>query len=74
MSSNERMIDYHISRLKDKRASIRIDSINQLALLNAVTALDVLREVFENDPDVEVRKAAQSAGREIYSKRNDTEP
>lgn len=68
MSSIQRMINYHIARLRDKRPHIRLDAINELVLLNAFDAMDVLREVYENDSDVDVRKAAQAAGRTLFLK------
>lgn len=71
--SKDRMVEYHIARLKDKRASIRLDSIKQLVLLQATEALEVLKEIFENDPDADVRKAAQQAGREIFLKSKESQ-
>jgi len=71
--SKNRMVEYHIARLKDKRASTRLDSIKQLVLLQATEALEVLKEIFENDPDSDVRKAAQKAGREIFVKSQESQ-
>ena len=70
MSAIERMINYHISRLSDKRASVRLDAINELVLLDAYSAMTVLREIFENDGDPEVRKAALKAGRTLFLKQS----
>ena len=65
---DRRIIDYHIGRLQDKSSSVRLKAINELGLLGDPGALDVLQEVFQNDPDPEVRKAAQDAGRIIFLK------
>lgn len=65
---NKRLIDYHIARLKDKRPEVRLEAIHQLVLLEAVDALGVLKQLYETDPDLEVKKAAQEAGRQIFIK------
>lgn len=62
----KKIVEYHISRLKDKRADVRLEAIQELTLLNDVESLEALREIYEKDDDVEVRKAAQDAGREIF--------
>ncbi len=64
--SQQRVIEYHIARLKDKQVKNRLDAIEQLALLNAEEALPILQEVYEKDQDEDVRKKAQQAGRSIY--------
>lgn len=66
--SKNRVTEYHIARLSDKRPEIRLDAIHQLVLLDSVEALDKLKEVYENDAEPEVRKAAQKAGRDIFLK------
>ena len=55
-----------MARLKDKSADIRLKSIKELEMLEATEALDALQNLFHNDPDVSVRKAAQQAGRAIF--------
>ena len=65
---DKRIIEYHIGRLQDKSPSVRLKAINELGLLGDPGALDILQEVFQNDPDPEVRKAAQDAGRTIFLK------
>lgn len=67
-TSQQKLINYHIRRLQDKRPDVRIKSIRELALLGAEEALEALHEVFQNDPDDEVKRAAQEAGREIFVK------
>jgi hypothetical protein len=62
------MIEYHLSRLNDKSAQVRLQSIKELELLGATEVLDALRTVYESDPDPEVRKAAKAAGKVLYEK------
>jgi HEAT repeat protein len=69
-STTERVIAYHIARLRDKNPQVRIESIQELLLLEATEAFDALEELFRNDPDSGVRKAAQHAGRMLYLKIN----
>lgn len=63
---SNRLVDYHINRLKDKNPDVRLKSVKELELIGQDETLDILRELYENDPDPTVRKAAQNAGREIY--------
>lgn len=65
-SSNKRIIAYHISRLQDKNRDVRLKSIAELALMADEEALAALRTLVEKDPDTEVKKAAQEAGRSIF--------
>jgi HEAT repeat protein len=67
-----RVVDYHIGRLKDKSPEVRLKSINELKLLGDPAALEPLEQVFHNDPEPEVRKAAQAAGLEIFIKQKKT--
>jgi len=62
------LLEYHIMRLKDKNPEVRLKSINELRLLGDPAAMEPLEQLFRSDPDPEVRKAAQAAGREIYVK------
>lgn len=71
MSSIKRVVEYHINRLTDKNPETRLKSIKELELIGDVAALDVLQEIYKSDEDVEVRKAAQAAGRSIYLKNNE---
>lgn len=70
-SAVERMIAFHLARLDDKNAQVRLRSIEELADLGAEQALDRLEEIFRTDPDEDVRKAAQQAGRTIFLKTKD---
>jgi HEAT repeat protein len=67
-----RLVEYHILRLKDKSPDVRLKSINELRLIGDPAALDPLKELYMSDPDPDVRKAAQSAGREIFIKQTKT--
>jgi HEAT repeat protein len=62
------LIEYHILRLKDKNPEVRLKTIQELRLLGDPVAMPPLEEVFRTDPEPEVRKAAQEAGREIFLK------
>jgi hypothetical protein len=66
MSATERMIAFHLARLKDKNPEVRIKSIEELALLQATDAYPTLEDLFRNDPDLDVRKAAQKAGKVLF--------
>ncbi len=68
-----RVIDYHIGRLKDKNPDIRLKSINELKLIGDPAALEPLEQLYRSDPDPEVRKAAQAAGLEIFLKQRKKE-
>ena len=63
-----RVVEYHIGRLKDKNPEVRLKSINELKLIGDPAALEPLKEVYESDEEAEVRKAAQDAGRDIFLK------
>ncbi len=61
-------IKFHLIRLNDARPEIRIDAIKGLEALTAAEALDTLKAIYDSDSAVEVRKAAQDAGRAIFLK------
>jgi HEAT repeat protein len=65
-SANEKLVAYHIARLKDKSRDARLKAIAELVHLPHQEGLDALRQVVESDSDNDVRRAAQDAGREIY--------
>jgi hypothetical protein len=65
-----RLITYHIGRLKHASKEIRLEAIGELRLIGDGSALEALENVFRNDVDPDVKKAAQEAGREIYFKVN----
>lgn len=68
MAGTERLIAYHMARLSDKSPSVRIQSIEELALLEATGAYSALEALYRTDPDEAVRRAAQKAGRVLYFK------
>ncbi len=63
-----RLVEYHMMRLKDKSMEVRLKSINELKLLGDPAALEALEQLYRTDPEPGVRRAAQEAGREIYLK------
>lgn len=65
-SPTKRLVAYHVARLEDKNAEVRLKAIKELELLSDTDALDPLQKVYQTDPDIEVRKAAQEAGRKIF--------
>jgi HEAT repeat protein len=69
VSVNKKLVAYHIARLKDKNADVRLSSIHELAELGDPEAMAVLQEIYQTDPDFDVRKAAQEAGRQLFLKR-----
>jgi HEAT repeat protein len=68
VSVNEKIVAYHVARLKDRSAEIRLKSIHELSELGDPAALDALQQTFRTDDNLEVRKAAQDAGRAIFLK------
>ncbi|NLX11399.1 MAG: HEAT repeat domain-containing protein [Chloroflexi bacterium] len=67
-ATEQRLIAYHIARLKDKNPQVRLASIEELRLLEATDALSALEELFHSDPDDEVRTAARKVGYDLYVK------
>lgn len=67
-TSQEKVIAFHISRLKDKRSDVRLGAIGELEALGAAAApaLDALKQCFEDSTEPEVKNAAQQAGYKIY--------
>lgn len=68
MPTKKRIIEYHVGRLQDKSPDIRLKAIQELELLEALEALEALQDLYHNDPESDVRKAAQKAGRSIFLK------
>lgn len=67
-SSMKKVVHYHISRLRDRQREVRLDAIKELQDIADPDALEPLHTVFQTDPDLEVRRAAQAAGRDIFLK------
>ncbi|HLY27363.1 MAG TPA: HEAT repeat domain-containing protein [Aggregatilineales bacterium] len=63
------LVEFHLLRLQDKSVEVRLRSINELRLLGDPVALPELERLYRSDPDPEVRKAAQAAGRELFQKK-----
>ena len=74
-SSEEKVIQYHISRLKDKNPEVLLKTIKALVEYGekAKDALPLLEELFKNSGDPDVKKAAQQAGRVIFLKVKEAE-
>jgi HEAT repeat protein len=62
----KKLVSYHISRLSDKNVAVRLNAVEELRKLDDPDALQPLQELFQNDADVDVRRAAQEAGRTIF--------
>jgi hypothetical protein len=57
--SQQRVIDYHLARLKDRKADIRLDALHQLSLLKPPGWIETVRAVYGEDSDAGVREAAR---------------
>jgi len=66
MGVDEQLLNYHLNRLKNKSRDVRLTAVEELRKLGDAAALEPLREVFKTDSDIEVRKAAQAAGKDIF--------
>ncbi len=69
--ADKRIISYHLSRLQDKNRDTRLKAIHELGLLGDPDTLEALQEIFNSDPDPDIRKAAQEAGRAIFVKKRE---
>jgi hypothetical protein len=70
MASVDQVVQFHISRLKDKQPEVVIKTIRELVLLGEKSepALPHLEELYKNSPYDEVKDAAQKAGLLIFQK------
>lgn len=70
MSQIEKIVQFHISRLKDRSVEVQLNTIRELELLGAQAeaALPALKELFETTEDENVQRAAQRAGYTIFQK------
>lgn len=66
VTTNDRLIAYHLARLEDKNPDVRLRSIAELVQLEATEALPVLETLYFNDPDAQVRREAKRAGRVLF--------
>lgn len=69
-SSKDKVLQFHISRLKDKNIDVLLRTIQELVKFGAAAedALPELERIFRTHEDTTVKKAAQLAGYEIYQK------
>lgn len=68
MNTQKKIVHYHIDRLKDREVSVRMDAIRELREIGDPESLPALQDVFAHDEDLNIRRAAQNAGREIFLK------
>jgi hypothetical protein len=70
VSSEDKMINFHISRLKDKQVDVLLRTIEALEKFGdkAERALPALEDLYKSATDPEVKAAAQRAGRTIFLK------
>lgn len=75
MSSKEKIIQYHISRLKDKNPEVLVKTIQELAQFgkDAADALPLLESIFWTSQESSVKKAAQSAARVILEQQKNNQ-
>jgi HEAT repeat protein len=59
---------YHKLHLQNGSKSSRLRAIVNLETLGDPSVLQMLQDIFQNDADAEIRKAAQEAGRSIFVK------
>ncbi|PJF36472.1 MAG: hypothetical protein CUN49_05250 [Candidatus Thermofonsia Clade 1 bacterium] len=59
-------LDIWLKRLRDPETAVRRQAIRQIELIGDPRALGALAQLFALDPDLEIRKLAQSAGKSIY--------
>ncbi len=55
-----------IQRLKNPDPDVRREAIRQLEIIGDPASLGPLADVFATDPDAELRRLAQQAGKAIY--------
>jgi hypothetical protein len=67
-TSEEKMIEFHISRLKDKQPDVLLRTIQELVNFGAKAerALPALEALYKSNADANVREAAHKAGRTIF--------
>src|SRR5579859_7888071 len=65
--ADRRLLDYSMSRLRYKNPEVRVKSIEELRALNDPAGWEAIEQVFINDTEPEVHKAAQDALLVYYS-------
>lgn len=67
MTTTKKLIAYHINRLKDKNPESRLKSISELKEHADLSAVEPLQELYLNDDEEAVRRAALEASRNILT-------
>lgn len=62
----QRVVEYHLARLKDKRAAVRLDAVQQLLLLKADVPTETFLEAYNGEADPDVLKALRQHLTEYY--------
>lgn len=62
----QRVVEYHLARLKDKRSSVRLDAVQQLLLLKADVPTETFLEAYGSEEDTDVLKAIRQHLTEVY--------
>jgi HEAT repeat protein len=62
----QRVVEYHLARLKDKRPAVRLDAVQQLLLLKADVPTETFLEAYVGEDDSEVLKAIRQHLTEFY--------
>lgn len=65
----QRVVEYHLARLKDKRPAVRLDAVQQLLLLKADVPTETFVEAYGNEDDADVLKALRQHLTEYYMAR-----
>jgi len=68
MSTIKKIVHYHIARLRDRQPEVRLAAIRELQEIGDPEALEPLQVIFETDEDLDIRRAAQVAGRSVFLK------
>ena len=66
MDTTQKLINYHLSRLKNKSSEVRLSAIQELETIGNHEVLAILEQVYRTDTDETVREAAQIAGRKLF--------
>ncbi len=69
-TSKDKVLQFHISRLKDRNQEVVLRTIEELIKFGAAAeeALPALEQLFRTSEDPLVKKAVQVAGKEIHQK------
>lgn len=75
-TSKDKVLQFHINRLKDRNQEVVLRTIEELIKFGAAAedALPALEQLFFTSEDTVVKKAAQIAGKEIHKKVKEAKP